>query len=141
MGPMADQQLHKDVVIVGAGPIGLELAVAFRQAGVQYLQLDARQIGHTISTFAPQTRFFSSSDRIAIAGVPLQTSDQNKCSREQYLAYLRSVVQQFDLHINTHEPVVNIKPGDGGFALTTMPAGGERRYHCRRLVLATGGTA
>src|SRR5947208_8370493 len=80
-----------DVAIIGAGPIGLELAVAFKRAGIDYLQFDARQIGYTISWFPPQTRFFSSNDRIAIAGVPLQTPDQNKCTREQYLAYLRTV--------------------------------------------------
>jgi thioredoxin reductase (NADPH) len=130
-----------DAVIIGAGPIGLELAVAFKRAGVDYLQFDAKQIGYTISWFPPQTRFFSSNDRIAIAGVPLQTPDQNKSTREQYLAYLRSVVQQFDLHVNTYQPIVNIARGDDGFALTTRPAAGPRQFTCRRLVLATGGTA
>jgi thioredoxin reductase (NADPH) len=136
------QTLQTDVIVVGAGPIGLELAVALKREGVNYLQVDAKQIGHTISWFPPQTRFFSSSDRIAIAGVPLQTPDQNKCTREQYLAYLRTIVEQFDLKVNTYEPVVGIaREADGGFVATTKPAGGERRYRCRRLVLATGGTA
>src|SRR4028119_130016 len=83
-----------DVAIVGAGPIGLELAVALKRAGVDYLHFDAKQIGYTISWFPPQTRFFSSSERIAIAGVPLQTPDQGKCTREQYLAYPRGGLQQ-----------------------------------------------
>jgi thioredoxin reductase (NADPH) len=130
-----------DVAIIGAGPIGLELAVAFKRAGVDYLQFDAKQIGYTISWFPPQTRFFSSSDRIAIAGVPLQTPDQNKCTREEYLAYLRTIVQEFDLQVNTYEPVVQIEKHDGGFLLTTNSAMGERRFTCKRLVLATGGTA
>ena len=130
-----------DIIIIGAGPIGLELAVAFHREGLRYLQFDARQIGDTISWFPPQTRFFSSNDRIAIAGVPLQTPDQNKCTREQYLAYLRTVVQQFDLRINTYEPVTGIERRGDGFAVTTRPAAGERQYTCRRLVLATGGTA
>src|SRR4051794_25911187 len=103
-------------MIIGAGPIGLELAVAFRKAGVDYLQVDAKQIGYTISWFPPQTRFFSSNDRIAIAGVPLQTPDQNKCTREEYLAYLRTVALQYDLRVNTYEPVTGIaKRGDGFF--------------------------
>src|SRR6478672_2659906 len=122
-----------DVIVVGAGPIGIELAVALKRAGVDYLQFDAKQIGYTISWFPDQTRFFSSNDRIAIAGVPLQTADQNKCTREQYLAYLRTVVQQFDLRINAYEPVVDIQRHDGGFLITTRPAAGERRYACRRL--------
>src|SRR6266700_5371636 len=129
-GGVNEQTMQKTgVIVIGAGPIGLGLAVALKREGVEYLQFDARQIGHTISWFPPQTRFFSSSDRIAIAGVPLQTPDQNKCSREQYLAYLRMVVQQFELKVNTYEPVVGIeRRPEGGFVVTTKPAGGERRY-------------
>ena len=130
-----------EVIVIGAGPIGLELAVAFKKEGIDYLQFDAKQIGDTISWFPPQTRFFSSNDRIAIAGVPLQTPDQNKCTREQYLAYLRTVVLQYDLKINTYEPVIDIERLREGFALLTRGLAGERRYACRRLVLATGGTA
>src|SRR5687768_12197148 len=129
-----------EVAIVGAGPIGLELAVALKRAGVDYLHFDARQIGYTISWFAPQTRFFSSSERIAIAGVPLQTPDQNKATREQYLGYLRGVVQQFDLQVNTYEPVTGIDRDARGFLLSTRPLSGPRRYRARRVVLVTGGT-
>jgi thioredoxin reductase (NADPH) len=131
-----------DVAIIGAGPIGLELAVALKRAGLDYLHFDARQIGYTISWFAPQTRFFSSNERIAIAGVPLQTPDGGKCTREQYLTYLRTVVQLFDLDVRTYEPVVGIErdPDDSGFTLTTNPAAGQRSYRACRIVLATGGT-
>ncbi len=136
---------ESEVVIVGAGPIGIELAVALKKAGVNYAHFDAKQIGYTISWFAPMTRFFSSNERIAIAGAPLLTADQSKASREEYLAYLRSVVMQFDLQINTYEPVVEIERGGigrggEGFILTTNPASGKRVHRCRKLVLATGGT-
>src|SRR5438067_10200225 len=100
--------LSTDVAVVGAGPIGIELAVALKRAGVDYVHFDAKQIGYTISWFAPQTKFFSSNERIAIAGVPLETPDQSKASREQYLTYLRSVVKQFDLEVRTYEPVIGI---------------------------------
>src|SRR3954468_10949615 len=112
------------LAIIGAGPLGIELAVACKKAGIDHLHFDAAQIGYTISWFPPQTRFFSSNDRIAIAGVPLQTPDQMKSTREQYLAYLRAVVQQFDLKINTYEPVTNIRRDPAcGFALTTSRNG------------------
>ena len=134
IGAMRRIDAHTDVAVVGAGPIGLELAVALKRAGIDYLHFDAKQIGYTISWFAPGTRFFSSNERIAIAGVPLQTPDQSKCTREQYLAYLRSVVLQFDLRVNTYEPIVGIERperrrdgrADGGFILTTRPAAGTR---------------
>jgi thioredoxin reductase (NADPH) len=134
------QSASSEVAIIGAGPIGLELAIALKKAGIDYLHFDARQIGHTISWFAPETRFFSSNERIAIAGIPLFMPDQTKCTREQYLAYLRGIVQQFDLRINTFEPVTDIKRRDGGFDLTTSRQGGSARYFTHKVVLATGGT-
>lgn len=96
---------HHRVILVGAGPIGIELAVVLKRMGVDCLHLEAGAIGQTISWYPKQATFFSSPDRIAVAGVPLVSPDQSKATREQYLAYLRSVVQQFDLPIHTHEPV------------------------------------
>src|SRR5829696_5690690 len=116
-----------EVAIVGAGPIGLELAVALKRSGIDYLHFDAKQIGYTISWFAPQTKFFSSNERIAIAGVPLQTADQGKATREEYLAYLRAIVLQFDLRINTYEPIIGIAHDEDGITLTSQPAGGAKQ--------------
>ena len=129
-----------EVAIIGAGPIGLELAVALKRLGIDYLHFDARQIGYTISWFAPQTRFFSSNERIALAGVPLETPDQGKATREQYLAYLRGIVKQFDLQVRTYEPITGIDRAAGEFVLTTNPRGGKRSYRVNKLILATGGT-
>src|SRR5437763_7215645 len=134
------ESLATDVAIIGAGPIGIELAVALKRAGVDYQHFDAKQIGYTISWFAPQTKFFSSNERIAIAGVPLMTADQSKATREEYLTYLRGVVTQFDLQIRTYEPLVAIERRHHEFILTTRPSIGERKTRARRLVLATGGT-
>ena len=134
-----------DVAVVGAGPIGIELAVALKRAGVEYVQLDAKQVGFTMSWWAPQTKWFSSNDRIAIAGVPLQTWDQGKSTREEYLAYLRRIVIEFDLPVRTYEPVTDVKKlADGRFELTTRPGGRESGATAivlaRHVVFATGGT-
>src|SRR5688572_11893264 len=135
-----------EIAIIGAGPIGLELAVALKKLGLDYLHFDAKQIGYTISWFAPQTKFFSSNERIAIAGVPLETPDQNKATREQYLTYLRTIVKQFDLDVRTYEPVTGIDKVGGEFVLTTNPlaagagGGAKRTYRVNNLVLVTGGT-
>lgn len=126
------------VMIVGAGPIGLELAVSFKHLGVDYIHVDAGQIGQTIGWYPNQTRFFSSPERIAIAGVPLATEDQTKATKEQYLAYLRSVAQQFDLHVRTYERVEHIQRQDDHFALRTVHRGQNRHYQARHVVLAIG---
>jgi thioredoxin reductase (NADPH) len=137
---MARTELDAPVAIVGAGPIGIEMAVALKRARIEYLHFDARQIGYTISWFPPQTKFFSSNERIAIAGVPLQTADGSKATREEYLAYLRAVVLQFDLKVNTYEPIVGIERESDAFVLRTRPGGPERVYSVGKLILATGGT-
>lgn len=127
--------MHHQVIIVGAGPIGLELHVVLKQMGIDVLHLEAGAIGQTITWYPKQARFFSSPERIAIAGVPLNTPDQTKATREQYLAYLRSVVQQFDLPIATHEPVRHVERDEAGvFTVKTS----QRTASCDHLVLAIG---
>lgn len=127
-----------EVIIIGAGPIGIELAVALKQAGVNYLHLEAKQIGYSISWWPRNTNFFSTSERIAISGVPIQNLHQNRTTGEEYLAYLRGIIEQFDLQINTYETVVDLQPQADGFSLQTQSLTGERRYRCRQVVLAKG---
>jgi thioredoxin reductase (NADPH) len=127
-----------DVAIVGAGPIGVELAACLKHAGVKYVHLDAGQVGHTLTWWPRNTSFFSTTERLAIAGVPIQNNHQQRITGEEYLSYLRAVVEQFDLPINSYEPVASVERGEGGFLLTTRPLAGERRYLARRVVLAIG---
>jgi thioredoxin reductase (NADPH) len=127
-----------DIAIVGAGPIGIELAVSLKQLGVDYLHFDAQQIGYTMSWWPRDTTFFSTTERIEIAGVPIQNTAQGRTTGEEYLAYLRSIVEQFDLRVNTYEPVTGIERTDGGFLLLTQPQTGPRRYRARNVVLASG---
>lgn len=129
------------VAIIGAGPIGLELAASLKRAGVDYLHFDARQIGYTISWWPRNTSFFSTSERLAIAGIPIQNLHQQRVTGEEYLAYLRAVVEQLDLQVNTYEPVVHIERLQDGFELRTQPLQGERCYRCQQLVIATGDMA
>ncbi len=127
-----------DVAIIGAGPIGLELAVSLKLAGVNYIQFDARQIGYTMSWWPRNTSFFSTSERIAIAGVPIQNNHQGRITGEEYLAYLRGVVEQFDLCINSYEKVTGLQRGDIGFVIDTETLAGPRQYRAKAVVLAKG---
>ncbi|HEX7010556.1 MAG TPA: NAD(P)-binding domain-containing protein [Phycisphaeraceae bacterium] len=135
---MSDDVIRTQVALIGAGPIGLELAVALKHMGVDYLHFDAGQVGQTVSWYPHQTRFFSSPERIAIAGVPLVTVDQSKATREEYLAYLRGIVEQFDLQIRTYERVERLERHDGGFLLHTRRHGQGHTYAAKQVVLAIG---
>lgn len=130
-----------DVIVVGAGPIGLEVGAALKRAGVDYLHLEARQIGDTIARWPPDTSFFSAPERVAIAGIPVHARDQHSPTGESYLAYLRTVVELLGLEVRTYEPVVSIERTGDGFRLATETADGGRSYRCRRLVLAVGDMA
>lgn len=126
------------VAIIGAGPIGIELAVALKRAGVDYLQFDAQQIGYTISWWPRETCFFSTTERIELAGIPIPNTAQGRVTGEEYLAYLRGIIEQFDLQINTYEPVVDIRKQGTDFILVTYPPTGERRYLTQKVVVAIG---
>ncbi len=130
-----DSHTTTDTVIVGAGPIGLELAVSLKHLGVDYIHLEAGNIAHTVSWYPKRTRYFSSPARIAIAGVPLITDNGEKATREQYLAYLRGVVEQFDLDVCCYEPVQQLERQTNDRFLLTTPRGS---YDASHVVLAIG---
>ncbi len=135
---LANATSHR-VAIVGAGPIGIELAIALKQAGIDYVQLDAGPIGATMTWYPLEMVFHSSADRLALAGVPIQVPDQQKPKREEYLAYLRAVVQQFALEIRTYERVESARRArDGTFELQTRAVDGQHIYHVDAVVLAIG---
>lgn len=125
------------LMIVGAGPIGLELAIALTREGIEYVQVEAKRIGSTIQWYAPHTTFFSSPERISIGGAPLQTIDQSKANREEYLTYLRTVVDQFDLEVRTGTAVVSIESGEP-HQVRLRHASGEETWSVEKLVLAIG---
>lgn len=144
--------MQYEVAIVGAGPIGIELAVALKQAGISALQLEAGSLASTIAWYAPGTRFFSSAERLQIAGVPLQTIDQGKPTREEYLQYLRTVCELFELEIQLNSWVSKISTEGDGFGLSCQQCRAgfgsplwrcpseevEKHYHAKRVVLAIG---
>ncbi len=130
-----------DVVIVGAGPVGIELAIALHRLGVDYRLLEAKQIGQAISRWPAATHFYSTPEHVALAGVPVHSPNQQAISGEQYLAYLRMLVEMFDLALRVYEPVIDIQREESGFLVTTERRRGRRAYQASQVILATGGMA
>jgi thioredoxin reductase (NADPH) len=129
------------IAIIGAGPIGIELAITLDRLGVDYLLIEARQIGNEFSKWPPNTHFFSTPEHVALAGIPVHNLDQLPITGEQYLAYLRTLVEMFDLNLKLYEPVTQIDPQDSGFIIQTEPLTGMRKIWAENVVLATGGMA
>ncbi|MCB0113844.1 MAG: NAD(P)-binding domain-containing protein, partial [Caldilineaceae bacterium] len=141
---MSEATIHgeTEVAVVGGGPIGIETAISFKQQGVKTILFEAAQIGDAISRWPPNTHFFSTPEHVALAGVPVQTLDQRPISGEEYLAYMRMLVEHFDLDLHNYEPVLAVeRQPDGRFLLTTHKRGQERRYRARYVVFCTGGMA
>jgi thioredoxin reductase (NADPH) len=130
-----------DIAIIGAGPVGIELAIALHRAGANYLLIEAKQIGHAFSQWPPSTHFYSTPEHVALAGIPVHNQDQLPISGEQYLAYLRTLVEMFDLNLRLYEPVIDIKRSATGFELRTNPLTGPKAYRTRNVILASGGMA
>ena len=131
-----------NTVIIGAGPIGIETASALQRAGLETCIVEAGPIGATIATqFPPATRFFSSPDRLAIAGMALSTLGQEKPTREEYLAYLRSVVATHELDVRTFHEVQRIKQAGDCLQVETRTRSGQlNTFEATNIVIATGGT-
>jgi thioredoxin reductase (NADPH) len=100
------------ILIIGAGPIGIEMAIELSRRNVPFRIVEAGSTASTIEWYAPGTEIFSSPERIAIAGIPFEPHTR-KAFREDYLLYLRNVVRQFKLPIEHYRRVIRIEKTSG----------------------------
>jgi thioredoxin reductase (NADPH) len=59
-----------DVLIIGAGPIGLACGIEASKAGFNYMILDKGCLVNSIFNYPLNMTFFSTSERLEIGGVP-----------------------------------------------------------------------
>jgi thioredoxin reductase (NADPH) len=130
-----------NIAIVGAGPIGLELAVALKRRGLDPLHLEAGRLGETICRYPRGTRFLSDPEDIAIAGVPIHSPGQDRPSAEDYLAYLRMIAQANALDIHFRATVTQLTPYPDGLDLSIRTPLRAVTTRARRVILATGDMA
>lgn len=127
-----------EVLVIGAGPCGLAVAIAARQAELPCVVLDRRTIVSTIERYPLQMTFFSTPERIEIGGIPFIASHE-KPTRADGLIYYRRVAEHYQLDIRPGEDVVDVRrEGDGLFALEVRRAHDTRRYRAANVVFATG---
>ena len=130
------------VIIIGGGPIGLELSVALTRQGMANVVFEAAQVGDAFMRWPPHTHFFSTPEHVAIAGVPVHNLSQQGITGEEYLAYLRTVVEMFDIDVRVYEPVTAVeKQPDGSFWVRTEKKGQTAVYQAQYVIFANGGMA
>jgi len=106
--------MHYDAIVIGAGPVGIEVAAGLKRAGISYLQIERGALAQTIYDWPRGTRYFSAPDWMAIAGVPMQTTHQELGTREEYLAYLRTVVETLELPVELYREVRRVHKPEAG---------------------------
>src|SRR4051812_1585680 len=87
-----------DLLVIGAGPCGLAVGVAAKQAGIPCVLLDRRTIVSTIERYPLSMTFFSTPERIEIGGVPFISSHE-KPNRRDGLIYYRRVAEYYQLDV------------------------------------------
>ncbi len=127
-----------DLLVVGAGPTGIALGAEAKQAGLSVLLVDRGPLTANLLGFPTYMSFFTTRERLEIAGVPFSAPSE-KPDRREALAYYRAVVAHHELPLALHEEVSEIRRRDGGFEVGSRGRDGDRRLRrARAVALATG---
>src|SRR6187455_2097913 len=97
-----------DLIIIGAGPIGLACGIEAKKAGMSYLIIDKGCLVNSLYNYPVNMTFFSTSERLEIGDVPFM-SLHPKPNRPEAVEYYRRVAQQFSLNIRFFEKVENVE--------------------------------
>lgn len=121
------------VVIIGAGPIGLAVAIELKKRGIESLIIEKGTLVDSIFHYPQNMTFFSTSDKLEIGNIPF-ISHGPKPTRREALEYYRRSAEHFNLQIKLYEQVKEVKGGDGNFDIVTE----KESYKAKKVVLASG---
>jgi thioredoxin reductase (NADPH) len=93
-----------DVVVIGAGPVGLACALEVQRRGLTACVVDKGALVNSIIGYPTNMEFFSTPELLEIGGHPFPTSSY-KPLREDGLDYYRRVAQTENLHLRLYERV------------------------------------
>ncbi|MCS1350959.1 YpdA family putative bacillithiol disulfide reductase [Mechercharimyces sp. CAU 1602] len=126
-----------DVIVIGAGPCGLSVAIECKKRGLTPLVIEKGCLANSIYHFPLYMEFFSTPEMIEIGGMPFTTWGR-KPGRTEALKYYLSVARRYQLDIHTFEKVIQIKRGSGQFVVSTQWRDEHRSYVAAHVVVATG---
>lgn len=122
-----------DLLILGAGPIGLACGIEAKKAGLNYLILEKGALCNSIYNYPVNMTFFSTSERLELAGIPFMTAGA-KPTRTEALEYYRRIYFLFELKVNLYEEVKTLKKQGEIFHIHTS----KGAYTSSKIILATG---
>lgn len=122
-----------DLIIIGAGPIGLACGIEAKKAGLNYLIIEKGCLVNSLYHYPMNMTFFSTSEKLEIGGVPF-ISHGPKPNRAEALEYYRRVASSWELKIKLYEKVESVSSTNNTFEIKTS----RGNYTSRTLVLALG---
>ena len=123
-----------DVVIIGAGPIGMVCGIEASKANLSYIIIDKGCLVNSIYNYPLGMTFFSTSEKLEIGGVPF-ISHGAKPNRFEALEYYRRVATSYQLKLKLYELTESItKQASNNFLVKTN----KGQYVGRNIILATG---
>jgi thioredoxin reductase (NADPH) len=122
-----------NVIIIGAGPIGLRCGIEAIRRDIGHLIIDKGCLVNSIYNYPTNMTFFSTSERLEIGNVPF-VSHGDKPTRREALEYYRRVKDSWNLNVNTYEKVIKVEGSRGDFAVMTE----REKYYCNDVIVATG---
>src|SRR3954471_21225311 len=111
----------KDVIIIGAGPIGLACGLEAKKAGLDYAIIEKGCLVNSLYNYPVNMTFFSTSERLEIGGIPF-VSNNPKPTRAEALEYYRRVAISAGSNIRLFEEVTDVKKEGELFKVITTKA-------------------
>lgn len=108
----------KDLIIIGAGPIGLACGIEAKKNNLDYLIVDKGMLVNSIYNYPVNTTFFSTSDKLEIGEIPF-ISHNVKPTRTEALEYYRRVCDSWNLNLDLYNEVLEIEKKESFFILNT----------------------
>lgn len=122
-----------DLLVVGAGPIGIACALEAKRAGLTARIVEKGALVNSLVGYPTQMEFFSTPELLEIGGHPLATT-LYKPRREETIDYYRGVAFREGLDVRLGERVESVEGEAGDFRVLTSK--GEHR--ARAVAVATG---
>lgn len=122
-----------DVLVIGAGPVGLACAIEARRHGLTTLNIDKGALANSIVGYPANMEFFSTPELIEIGGYPFPVKGY-KPTREEAIEYYRGVAQREALDIRLYERVTALQGHRGQFVVHT----GRGEHEARTVIVSSG---
>lgn len=122
-----------DIVVIGAGPVGLACALEIQRQGFTVAVVDKGALVNSLVGYPTQMEFFSTPELLEIGGHPFPMASY-KPHREDALDYYQRVAATEKLDLRLYERVTGLRGQAGDFVVETT----KGEIAARAVVVATG---